>query len=314
MAKKKQTIFDTLQLSVELADLVSQAQEAPSLLPDRKLFTDVELGRIPNIRRLMIPNPGYIMIDMDLDRADAQVVAYEANDTDLKRIFREGLDLHSMNAAVLFNVPLNAVTKAQRQFAKIFCHATNYGARPRRLASSLGIPLLQATHNRNQWLKAHPGILQWHESINHSLATTRSVRNKFGYRCMFFDRIESCFNAALAWIPQSTVALVINRAWQNLSAELPEVIVSLQVHDSLTMQVRREHAAALLPLIQKHSLIPIPYEPEPLTIPVGFSISSRSWGDCFPVTLRDDGIYWDDPSGKTGRDTQSPINFLTLDR
>ena len=40
---------------------------------------------LPNIRKIFIPDPVYILIDSDLAGADAQVVAWEADDEDLKK-------------------------------------------------------------------------------------------------------------------------------------------------------------------------------------------------------------------------------------
>src|SRR6185437_5925094 len=55
----------------------------------------------PNIRSMFIPDPGYIWFDGDLDRADLQVVAWEADDEMLKSALRMGADIHLMNAFVL---------------------------------------------------------------------------------------------------------------------------------------------------------------------------------------------------------------------
>ena len=49
--------------------------------------------KLPNIRRLFIPDPGQIIGDADLDRADLQVVVWEADDTELKQMLHEGVDL-----------------------------------------------------------------------------------------------------------------------------------------------------------------------------------------------------------------------------
>ena len=50
--------------------------------------------RLPNVRKLFITDPGYVMYEADLKGADAQVVAWEAEDDDLKAAFRAGVDIH----------------------------------------------------------------------------------------------------------------------------------------------------------------------------------------------------------------------------
>src|SRR5215213_5100571 len=57
---------------------------------------------LPNIRKLFIPDPGYTIFDCDLSGADAQVVAWEAEDEDLKAAFKKGLKIHAKNAEDIF--------------------------------------------------------------------------------------------------------------------------------------------------------------------------------------------------------------------
>jgi hypothetical protein len=104
------------------------------------------------------------------------------------------------------------------------------------------------------------------------------VRNVFGFRRRYFDRIESVLPEALAWQPQSVVALVINRGWKNLAEKMPEVQVLLQVHDSLAGQFPTHRAKPIMRDMKRHLEIEIPYS-RPLTIGVGISTSTKSWGD-----------------------------------
>lgn len=234
---------------------------------------------LPNLRRLFIPDIGFVFADVDLDRADAQVVAWEADDSDLKQIFREGLDLHLENAKAIFGSHIQKKSP-ERALAKAFCHAANYGATPPTLARALGITVKHADQIHKQWFAAHPNILEWHRSIEAQLAETRQVKNAFGFRRLYFDRIEQCFTQALAWIPQSTVAIVINKGLVALDKHMSdELQLLLQVHDSLGFQVPSYKRHEVLEKARPHLLITVPY-PDPLIIPIGFATSDVSWGGC----------------------------------
>lgn len=226
--------------------------------------------QLPNLRRLIIPDEGYEMFDADLDRADAQVVAWEADDQELKQIFREGVDLHEQNAKVI---------GCARQQAKQGVHAANYGASARTIAYHLGITLHQADQFLHRWFSAHPNIKAWHKRVEGELATRRFVTNRFGYRKFFYSRVDNILPEALAWIPQSTVAITIDKGAVALEAQVPQAEILLQVHDSLTFQLPQREVDALLPLCAAALHIPIPY-PDPLVIPVGFKRSTKSWGEC----------------------------------
>jgi len=222
---------------------------------------------LPNIRKIFIPDPGYTFFDMDLDRADLQVVVWEADDAELKQMLREGVDIHSENSKLLH---------CSRQMAKTWVHGTNYGGSPRTMAINCGLTVAEATRMQDRWFAAHPGIRSWQKRTEHQLHTRRYVENKYGYRRFYFDRVEGMLPEALAWIPQSTVAITINRIWRNLYDHLPEVQVLLQVHDSLAGQFPKSFDPTLLAACTQ---VTIPYE-DPLIIPTGLKTSDRSWGDC----------------------------------
>lgn len=264
-----------IDLSVDIRQL--SAYDAADQLTELKWVTP---GEFPNQRRLIIPDPGYTFVDMDLDRADAQFVAWEANDEVLKQILKEGHDLHFENAKAIWGERVKP-KGPERQLAKRFCHAVNYGAWPKRLAKALGIDIKLAEWIYARWFKIHPGIKDWHRRTKEQLFTHRFIRNPFGFERYYFDRPEDVINEALAWLPQSSVGIIINKAWKNIDKNLPKVEVLMQVHDSLNMQILSKLVEEQLPLIQEQSLIPVPYD-DPLIIPVGFKVSDVSWGDVEP--------------------------------
>ena len=147
------------------------------------------------------------------------------------------------------------------------------------MARTCGILVREAEKLRERWFAIHPGIRSWHDRTEKQLYARRFVENRFGFRRYYFDRLEGLLPEALAWIPQSTVAIYINKIWHRFYTELPEVQVLLQVHDSLAGQFSTSESGGLLSRMRTLSNIPIPY-PEPLIIPVGIKTSSISWGDC----------------------------------
>lgn len=243
--------------------------------------TDPILSALPDIRRMFIPDPGYVIMEHDLDRADAQVVAWDAGDEELKQIFREGLDVHTENAKSIWG---GSITEHQRYMAKAGVHATNYGVRAKTLASTLGVTVHEADTFIKRWLGAHPAIARWHERIEDQVNRTRRITNAFGFQRIYFERPDNLLQAALAWIPQSTVALVINKGLVNVYRNLPEVETLIQVHDSLVTQIPRNRAAELVPQLEQNLRIPVPYD-DPLIIPVSGKWSTVSWADAEKIEL-----------------------------
>lgn len=165
-----------------------------------------ETGRfqLPNLRKMFIPDPGYTIIDVDLAGADAQIVAWEADDEDLKAKFRSGEKIHALNAKDIYGADAGPDGKKQPYYkqAKMGCHLTNYGGKPPTLSKALAMTLHEAELFQRRWFQMHPGIKDWHERIDMQIMTTRTVTNKFGFRRFYLDRPDRLLPEALAWIPQ----------------------------------------------------------------------------------------------------------------
>lgn len=241
-------------------------------------------AKLPNIRKQFVPDPGYCLFDVDLAGADAQVVAWEADDTDLKQAFREGLDVHSHNAATMLGErftrlslddPLRAKLRKQNKGA---VHGTNYGAAPRTLALNFGWTVHESEQFQKKWFSAHPGIREWQLRVDAQVEETGYIENRYGYGITFFDRPGNMYSKALAWVPQSTVALVCFKGAVAVRKRFPvEVEFLLQVHDSLVFQVH-ERNLGIVPEVMKTLHVPVPYD-DPLVIPWGRKYSYLSWGD-----------------------------------
>lgn len=265
----------------------------------------------PNMRRAFIPDPGYELGEFDLGGADAQVVAWEAKDEDLKTAFRAGLKLHIKNCRDLYpertrdmtDEELKALDHAGGLYhnAKRRVHGTNYGGTPRTFVAKLRTSLAEEEEFHERWFHLHPGIKEWHNRTNRQLnglqcwrcdtltagaricpkcgaITGRTVGNKFGYRIVYFDRPHELFTKALAWKPQSTVAINTNKGALAIRKHCPWVELLLQVHDSLICQWPIRYSDRIGEIKQALHTVTVPYA-DPLTIPWGLKLSRKSWGD-----------------------------------
>ncbi len=263
--------------------------------------------QLPPIRKLILPEPDHIIFDCDMAGADAQVVAWEAEDADLKSAFSKGLKIHKKNFEDFFQKPFLDKYKYEIQPGHIYSpydemkravHATNYAASARTVAGTLQWKISEAENFQAKWFRLHPGIKQWHKRIERELQLTRTVRNAFGYRITYFGRTAEVLPQALAWIPQSTVGILAAKAAIRLDRRFGyEAVkagkltrrlatISLQVHDSLVFQIHRKDYR-ILPYIKAALHQPVPY-PDPINIQWSIAASTKSWGD-----VKD--IKWESP-------------------
>lgn len=254
---------------------------------------------LPNLRALFLPDPGYALVEGDLARADAQVIAWEAGAEDLKTQLRNDVDLHSDNADMLYGHKwqggrfvrtrvinpraLHVNHMSFRDNAKRWVHATNFGGRERTVASTIVVPEPHVAACQRWWChERHPAIGQLHRRLDSELKSRKNpvIHNRFGFRRAYVggDRQSNLLGQALAWIAQSTVAVVINKAMLAVHNNIPEFELLLQIHDSLLGQVRLDLLDdTLITRLREHMTITVPYD-DPLRIPVDIKWSAESWG------------------------------------
>jgi DNA polymerase I-like protein with 3'-5' exonuclease and polymerase domains len=235
---------------------------------------------IPNLRRMFVPPPGRAFGDLDLDSADLRIVTWESDCRWMKDCFADGRKPYIELAKEYYHDP--SITKKHPSYPtfKKFCHGTNYLGQAATMAGQCGLLAHEADRLQKWYFGACPEIAQWQKTFVAKFLSTGTVRNAFGFHCKWFDRLEgNVVNEAVAWIPQSTVGLVINHGWRNIDQNLPDVWVHLQVHDSLVFSYPVEKEEECLADVRRETTIVVPY-PDPLTIPVGLKTSHISWGDC----------------------------------
>lgn len=237
--------------------------------------------KLPNVRKIFVPSPDHVMADADLSGADARVVAWEAQDEDLMAAFDAGLKVHAVNAQAMFGSRAGPDGKKEPFYSqcKAGVHATNYGGSAWALARNIGWTVHESEQFQKRWFDLHPGIKEWHRRIDMELAQSRTVYNKFGYRYIFFDRIERALPEALAWIPQSTVAINTILGSLAVNDNIPQVKLLLQVHDSVVMEWPKVWDTEENRRRVKETLTVVtPYDP-PLIIPWDMKTSESSWGE-----------------------------------
>lgn len=271
------------------------------------LDLDPYVLHLPNIRSCFQPDPGYVMVEADLERADAQVCAWDANCQDLKHAFQTGEDIHTDNAIELYgklsNVrALHVNGLSFRDNAKKWVHATDYAGGARTISQAISLQEDRVKRACHWWTKIrHPEIGEWHKRIEWELTQARvsMVRNAFGFRRIYADRnAHNLLNQALAWICQSAVAVAINKGMLALDCardligqprcghclkdridDMDAFHLLMQIHDSLLIKVRQDMMTnEFMSEIKRSMEVVVPY-PDPLIIPIEIKTSESSWGE-----------------------------------
>lgn len=234
----------------------------------------------------LIPDLGYLLIEIDLSQAEARVVAYVSQDANMIAGFESNIDVHTYNASQIFDIPMSEVTPTQRAMGKRIVHASNYAMGYKTFALDAEIPENRAKDLLNAYHSRFPGLKRWHKEIEKTVTTTRILHNLFNRPKRFLGPINpATLKAAYAYIPQSTVAECLNRGLVSMANDrnLYSVELLATVHDSVLFQVpdynNPERLSYILSQISSHLETTLYAHGQPFQIPCDAKISRKNWKD-----------------------------------
>lgn len=121
------------------------------------------------VRRLFKAPPGKKLIKADFSGIELRIMACLSQDKTMIEAFQAGQDLHKLTASKLAGVPLDQVTKAQRQSAKSANFGLIYGVSAPRFRENakneygIEISLEEAEQIRNTFFATYPGVTAFHQ-------------------------------------------------------------------------------------------------------------------------------------------------------
>ncbi|MEE1554536.1 MAG: DNA polymerase I, partial [Alphaproteobacteria bacterium] len=256
LAKLKSTYTDALQNQINpTTGRVHTSYAMAATSTGRLASTDPNLQNIPvrteegrRIRKAFIAAPGHKLLSADYSQIELRILAHIADITALREAFHDGLDIHAMTAAQVFNLPIKDMDPMIRRRAKAINFGIIYGISAFGLANNLGIERGEAQDYINAYFERYPGIrtymektkescreLGYVETIHGRRVHMPGINDKNGARRGFHER--AAINAPI----QGSAADVIRRAMvampDALAAAGLNATMLLQVHDELVFEV-----------------------------------------------------------------------------
>lgn len=215
------------------------------------------------IRKAFIPDPGHIFLSADYSQIELRLVADFADEQTMLAAFRDGLDIHAITAAKIYDRKVEEVTADERRSAKTANFGILYGISAFGLASRLSIPRAQAKEIIDNYFDRFPTI---HRYISESIEKAREngyVETITGRRRLLPDinsrnpvvRGYAERNAVNAPI-QGSAADIIKKAMVMIAAEMKEKRLRskmiMQVHDELNFDVPEEELPVMQELVERN--------------------------------------------------------------
>ena len=121
------------------------------------------------IRKLFRAPPGKKLVKADFSGIELRIMACLSQDKTMIEAFQAGQDLHKLTASKISGLPIEQITKAQRQGAKAVNFLLIYGGQPellqRRAKETYGVDmsLEQAKEAHRMFFQTYPGVEAFHQ-------------------------------------------------------------------------------------------------------------------------------------------------------
>jgi len=221
-----------------------------------------ELGR--DIRRGFVPQRGWTLVSADYSQIELRLLAHLSGDPAFVHAFQSGGDIHRQTAALIFDVPLDAVTKEMRARAKTINFATIYGQGAHALSRQLKITHAEAKAFIDRYFQRFHRVREYLDSMVAFAREHGYVQTIFNRRRYIPELRDRNFNirafgertAANSPIQGSAADLIkvaMIQIHSAIGARRLNSRMLLQVHDELVFEVPGPELDELTQLV-KHEM------------------------------------------------------------
>ena len=256
LSKLKSTYTDALQEQINPeTGRVHTSFSMVGTSTGRLSSSDPNLQNIPirtedgrKIRTAFVANDGHKLLSVDYSQVELRLAAEMAGVAALQQAFKDEVDIHSLTASQVFDVPLDDVDGELRRRAKAVNFGIIYGISGFGLAKQLGCPQHEASDFIKRYLARFPEIKEYMEDKKDEARKEGFVKTLYGRKC-FTPNINAKIpaqrggseRAAINAPLQGTAADIMKIAMAKIPAALVEAGLAaqmlLQVHDELIFEV-----------------------------------------------------------------------------
>ena len=275
LSKLKATYCDGLQKAADEKGVVHTTFNQTEARTGRISSLEPNLQNIPvrrpegkKLRKYFVAREGKILLDADYSQIELRVLAAIAKDKPMIKAFKENVDIHTLTASEVFNLPPLFITPELRSKAKAVNFGIVYGIGAFSLSKDIGTTVAEAKSMINGYFNTYPGVAKYMEEIVSKAKEDGFVTTIFGRRRYlpeitasngmlraFGERVAR--NMPIQGTAADIIKIAMIKVYNRLKEEKVKAKLILQVHDELIVEADladKDKAARILEQEMKNAV------------------------------------------------------------
>lgn len=294
-AKLKSTYTEALPALIERKDdRIHTTYNQTVTATGRLSSSNPNLQNIParteegnKIRNAFVPKDreNSLILSADYSQIELRLLAHITEDKHLMEAFKTGVDVHTLTASKVFEVPVEEVTKEMRYKSKAVNFGIIYGQSKYGLAKAIGISNAEAGEFIDKYFATYPRVKAYMEGIVREVEKQGYVETIFGRK----RYLETELSSSNAMIREFAKRAAINQPMQGTAADLMKIAMIdfakklkehnlkskmiMQVHDELVVEVLKSELDEVKTLVKEAMELN-----QPLSVPLVVDINvGETW-------------------------------------
>ena len=194
------------------------------------------------VKQCFVADDGFVLINADFSQLELRLATAYAGEEELKQVFKDGRDIFTEMSKQL---------GMSRHETKTLVYSMQYGAGEQRLMSAFGVTKEEAKKIRANYFATYPHFRAFNERCTARVEQTGIIKLWSGRYRHFDDRNHAykAMNSVIQGGAADIVERIMVRAWKELESD--DCRILLQVHDSITFEVRKDLADEYMVRIQE---------------------------------------------------------------
>jgi len=235
--KETGKVHSTLNQTVAVTGRLSSTEPNMQNIPVR-----ISIGR--KLRKLFVADCNSKLVDADYSQIELRILAHMSKDENLILAFKENIDIHTLTASKVFDIPVDEVTSLERSRAKEVNFGIIYGMSDFGLSETLKITRKMAKEYIEQYFIKYPKVKEYMDELI-------SNCKKDGYVTTLLNRIRyipeinnknfnlrsfaerTAMNTPIQGSAADIIKIAMINVYRRLKSEGLKSKMILQVHDEL---------------------------------------------------------------------------------